>query len=148
MKQLIVLLSLSALVFLQSCGGNSTAKESNKDQETTIIGKWRLTKKGQKENENQSEAKQPTQVVMDLQKNGFFIVYDTFLDPEWKKKGLPLIQEITKGQWTFEKSTLTLNHQTPDTTYTETFNVSSVSNETLITKGSNKQTTIYRTYGR
>lgn len=114
----------------------------------SITGRWVLIKSEDSGSRKKDHQNQPSDVILNIRKNGFFIVYDTFVDPKWRKKGLPLIQERTSGQWKLEDSLLTMVHQDKDTSYSEGFKIVRCDGTELITERSNRKTTIYRTYGK
>src|SRR5688572_2817338 len=95
---------LFALLLAASCTTESVDKPAGEQVKSTksgILGRWKLTKEEQKTTREKGVeySNQPTNIVLHIQKNGYFIIYDTFIDPEWKEKGLPLIQRRSKGQW-------------------------------------------------
>lgn len=112
-----------------------------------VIGKWQLTKTedgSKKSNEN----KGLSVIVMDIQKNGYFIVYDTFTDPNWKKKGLPLIEQRASGQWNLEGENLTLTYSEEQDGKVEQLTVTKLTSNELITKNAKAKSTVYKTYGK
>ena len=134
--------ALTLLLVLLSC--------SQPKKESSITGRWRLEKEERRPaNDKAIEyANQPTYVILKLDSTGYFLLYDTFIDPSWKSKGLPLIAERSKGQWKLEGTTLKLNHETDDTTYTETLKVSEVNDKILVTEGQDHKSNVFKTYGR
>lgn len=113
-----------------------------------VTGRWVLIKSEDSGSRKTDHQNQPSDVVLNIQKNGFFIVYDTFVDPKWRKKGLPLIQERTSGQWKLDDSLFTLMHRDKDTAFSEDFKIVRCDGTELVTERSNKKTTVYRTYGK
>lgn len=101
-----------------------TSTETSYEKSASIYGRWKLRSEEQtpKKEEGIDLEKQPTVVVMHLQQNGYFIIYDSFVDPNWQKKGLPKIEQRSKGQWMYKGDKLTLNH-TGDSTYSKVFKV-------------------------
>jgi Lipocalin-like domain len=144
---------LFVLLLATSCTSESTektAEEQVTSEKTGILGRWKLTKEEQKTTREKGVqyADQPTNVVLHIQKNGYFTIYDTFIDPKWKEKGLPLIQRRSKGQWTLEGKQLSLTHLMDDSSYTEELEITSITSSELITKGKDKKANIYKTYGK
>lgn len=144
---------LFVLLLAASCASESTektAEEQVTSEKTGILGRWKLTKEEQKTTREKGVqyADQPTNVVLHIQKNGYFTIYDTFIDPKWKEKGLPLIQRRSKGQWTLEGKQLSLTHLMDDSSYTEELEITSITSSELITKGKDKKANIYKTYGK
>ena len=72
--------------------------------------------------------------------------YDTILDPEWKKKGLHQIERRSKGQYTYEGNTLTLNHSSNDTAFTEVMTVNKLTDTDLTLVFKSKNATVTKTY--
>jgi hypothetical protein len=151
MKYAIVFLSLVAFnTLISSCSSDNkpVTEISTEENKISVLGRWVLIKSEDLESNKTSHQNQPSNVVLNFQKNGFFIIYDTFVDPSWRKKGFPLIQERTSGQWELKDSSLTLIHQEKDTSFTENLKIVSCNKKELVTERSNKKTTIYRTYGK
>ncbi len=148
-RSTITQLSFLILLFLASCSTDVQKVENAPEQKKmSITGRWILIKSEDSGSRKINHQNQPSDVVLNIRKNGFFIVYDTFIDPKWRKKGLPLIQERTSGQWKLEDSLLTMIHDDKDTSFSEKFKVVRCNGTELVTERSNKKTTIYRTYGK
>jgi hypothetical protein len=146
----INLLSLFVLLLLASC---STESKEVKDVPTkttlSVTGRWVLIKSEDSDSRKTDHQHQPSDVILDFKKNGFFIIYDTLVDPKWRKKGLPLIEKRTSGQWKLEDSLLTMIHDDDkDSAFSEEFKIVRCDGKELITERSNKKTTVYRTYGK
>lgn len=149
----ISLLLAGTALFLYSCShltdsaGNSNLKTIDL---AAVAGKWKLTQEENKtaQSEKVEFTDQPSTIILHLQKNGYFIIYDSFTDPNWEKKELPLIQQRSKGQWKLNRNQLTLNHLREDTTYAEALEITHVSNTELITRGKNNRSNVYKTYGK
>lgn len=150
MKQLTInLLSLFILLLFASCSTETEKVENSQEQQKmSVIGRWVLIKSEDSEFRKTNHQNQPSDVVLNIQKNGFFIIYDTLVDPKWRKKGLPLIQERTSGQWKLEDSLLTMIHRDKDTSFMEDFKIVRCDGVELVTQRSNKKKTVYRTYGK
>lgn len=137
------------LLLVASCSEDVQKVENAPEQKRlSITGRWVLIKSEDSGSRKTNHQNQPSDVVLNIQKNGFFIVYDTFVDPKWRKKGLPLIQERTSGQWELEDSLLTMIHDDKDTSFSEKLKVVRCNGAELVTERSNKKTTVYRTYGK
>lgn len=151
MKYLILSLLFSPVfVIFTACSGNNkpAVKETVDEETVSIQGKWVLIKSEDSNSRKKNHQNQPSNVILDFQKNGFFIVYDTFVDPAWRKKGLPLIQKRASGQWKLQKSDLTMIYRDKDSTRTEKFKIVRCSEKELVTQRSGNKKTIYRTYGK
>jgi hypothetical protein len=143
------LLSFFILLLSAACStDNQEVENTGVKKVLSITGRWVLIKSEDSGSRKTNHQNQPSDVVLNIQKNGFFMVYDTFVDPKWRKKGLPLIQERTSGQWKLEDSLLTMIHQDKDTSFSEEFKILRCDGAELVTERSNKKTTVYRTYGR
>ena len=148
-RSTVSLLSFYLLLLLASCSTESKEVEKAAEQEKmSVTGRWVLIKSEDSGSRKTNHQNQPSDVILNMRKNGFFIVYDTFVDPKWRKKGLPLIQERTSGQWKLEDSLLTMIHEDKDTSYSEDFKVIRCDGNELVTERSNKKTIVYRTYGK
>lgn len=141
--------NLFVLLLFASCTTDPQKAENAPEQPTiSIIGRWVLSKSEDSGSRKTNHRNQPSDVVLNIQKNGYFIVYDTFVDPKWHKKGLPLIQERSSGQWELNDSVLTMIHEDKDTSYRENFKIKICNGNELVTEHSGKKTTIYKTYGK
>ena len=78
-------------------------------------------------------------IIMSLEKNGYFIIYDTIIDPKFAEAGITKIQPISKGQWRYENNELRLMHLLPESNNPEVFKVKELSSTKLITEGSNSK---------
>lgn len=150
MKTLYTALLLCGVLLTTSCSEDAPAKDVLAENPKAIVGRWKLTKEERtKTHEKGVEySNQPTNVILHIQQNGYFTIYDTFIDPAWKKKGLPLIQPRAKGQWELSGSTLALTHLSEDSSYTEKVEITAINDEELITRGQDKKSNIYKTYGK
>lgn len=153
MKSIYTLILLSGILLATSCTQSkpdAPAADTLTQNPQAILGRWKLTKEEHiKTREKGVEyANQPTNIILHIQKNGYFIIYDTFIDPKWKLKGLPLIERRSKGQWELKGKQLTMTYLDDDTSYTETVEITSVNNVELITRGKDKKSNVYRTYGK
>jgi hypothetical protein len=153
MKQLYTTLFCSAILLTTSCTENTPEKVPGdvlaKDP-TAIVGRWKLTKEERSRSHEKGVqyANQPTNVILHIQNNGYFIIYDTFIDPKWKTKGLPLIQRRSKGQWKLEGKDLRLTYLNDDTSFTEKVEITSLDTDELVTRGHDKKSNVYKTYGK
>ncbi|WP_430402100.1 hypothetical protein [Fluviicola sp.] len=144
------LLYLFSLLLLASCTTDVKEVENTPAaKEISVVGRWVLIKSEDSDSRKTDHQHQPSDVVLNFKKNGFFIIYDTLVDPKWRKKGLPLIEKRTSGQWKLEDSLLTMIHDDDkDNSFSEEFKILRCDGKELITERSNKKTTVYRTYGK
>ena len=80
---------------------------------------------------------------MSLEKNRYFLVYDTIIDQRFIAAGISKIQPISKGQWKLRGDKLILTHLLPNLSHTEMFKVKVLKNNKLITLDSENKTHIY-----
>ncbi len=134
---------------VSSCSVDKPMDEPDADL-IPIHKKWTLQKEENRVEKYESiEFKgQPIEIVMDLNDNGYFIIYDTFLDPRFEGAGINKIQQRSRGQWEYRDDLLILHHSTDDTSYTENLTVNRLSNEELILQGENEKATIYKTFNK
>jgi hypothetical protein len=139
------------LFILFSCSNNEQNKEQiiEETNENPIVGKWKLNTHKNKSSDNKEIdlKSQPTEVILSLMDGGYFVVYDTFIDPRFNQKGFNRISERSKGQWEFiDNKKLILHHNFDDTTRVEEMEVTLLNKNTLVTKGKDKKSNIYKTY--
>ena len=150
MKYLILLTLTTCILF--SCAETpkpSADDESEELSENPIVGKWKLQSHQKKEgNGSEIDVKnQPTVVILSIMEGGYFVIYDTFTDPRFNQKGFNRISERSKGQWEFvDNKRLILHHNYDDSTRTEEMSVTTLNKNTLVTKGGDKKSNIYKTY--
>ena len=143
-----ILISILSL-FLFSCSQPPAEIEEQDDKDTSIIGKWKLQIHEKKEISNKEIdlKSQPTQVILSILDGGYFVLYDTFVDPRFDQKGFSRISERSKGQWEFlDDEKLILRHNSADTSMIEELTITLLNKNTLVTKGKDKKSTIYKTY--
>jgi hypothetical protein len=153
MKAIYTTLLFSALLLTTSCTENTPEKATNgvlSEDPKVIVGRWKLTKQERSKSAEKGVpyADQPTSIILHIQDNGYFTIYDTFIDPKWKSKGLPLIQRRSKGQWKLDGKQLVLMHLSDDTSYTEQVEITTINSDELITRGQNQKSNVYKTYGK
>lgn len=151
--KLFSLLFLFAFV-LFSCGSNDADSADNHKEgasDNPIVGRWKLqTSKQTKENiDNEVDLKaQPTEVILSIMDGGYFVIYDTFIDPKFNQKGFSRISERSKGQWEYADKKLILHHNFDDSVRIEELIVKTLNKNTLVTKGEgkNSHSQVYKTY--
>jgi uncharacterized protein (TIGR03066 family) len=148
MKQAILMI-LVILTFI-ACSGKKDANEYDMQEENSnpIVGKWKLHLHQKRENNTKVDLKaQPTEVILNIMDGGYFIIYDTFIDPRFNQKGFNRISERSKGQWELlDDKRLILHHNVDDSTRLEELTITKLNNRTLVTKGKDKKSSIYKTY--
>lgn len=139
MKTTVYSLFILLVTTLASC-------ENAMDSASTIKGKWLLEKQEKDSQKPVTFKGQPTNIVLDLENNGYFLVYDTLMSDEWANTGVPRKQERARGQWTLEKDVLTLSHLSPDKNTIETYTIDQLSESQLVLSIKNKKGTVVSTY--
>jgi hypothetical protein len=128
-----------ATVSLFSCS------ESNLDKEE-LVGRWQLSKKEDKNSKSIDLKNSPTVLILNLQKNGYFIYYDSVVNESWRKTGVPLIQVQSRGQWTLVGKDLTLTDSDQNTV--ENLTIDSFDDNSMVTKSASNEAKVFTTYGR
>jgi len=141
MKRFIFLSSiglfLGLFVFL-ACDSKKTSTSNKAIVKKYLTKRWVLT------NENGVlENGLPSHVILSLEDNGYFLVYDTIIDNRFLAAGIKRIQPISKGQWKMEKNQLILNHLLPNLSHTEIFLIKSLDRNKLVTIDDKKIRHIY-----
>ena len=145
-KILFSFILMGLLSGLIACDNTSEPK----NEVESIQRKWTLFKtENRSENyESKEFSGQPIEIIMSLDNNGYFIIYDTFLDPKFEGAGINKIQQRSKGQWSYEDDILKLHHITDDTAFTEILKITSLDSKELVVQGENDKKNIYRTYNK
>jgi len=148
MKIFSILVLCGFFMQLAGCGSAEPEKEVS-EEIPSIVRKWKL-----QTHENKSAggdkldlASQPTNIILSVRPEGYFVIYDTFTDPRFKTAGLNRIQQRSKGQWKQEGDKLTLHHTLGDSSYSEELYITRLNKNTLVTKGKDEKSLIYKTYG-
>lgn len=118
-------------------------------EESQILGKWKLVslEKRAFEKEEISLNNESVDQILEIKSGGYFIIYDTFVDPNVNLKGLDRKSERNSGQWEFlSKKKLILHYNIGDEQKSEEFDVTLLNKNTLVTKSKNKEPHIYKTY--
>jgi len=148
MKFFLILFTLS-LVFT-ACNTSSDNNQNVEDEinDNPILNKWKLQSHQKEEqiSKKMDLKAQPTEVILSIMDGGYFIIYDTFIDPKFNFKGFNRIQERSKGQWELIDNKLTLHHQHDDTSYLEVLEITTLNLNTLATKSKDKKIVIRKVY--
>lgn len=147
----ITLLSILLLFISMSCSEVSETENSSEVgyDENPILGKWKLQvhQKNEKSNSKMNLKQQPTEVILSIMDGGYFVMYDTFVDPRFRQKGFNRISERSKGQWELiDNKMLILHHNYEDTSYNEELIITTLNKNTLATKSKDKKAIIFKTY--
>ena len=106
---LFKVINFSLLLFyftINSCSiGDSKKVKSVVLNKDLLFKRWTLTN-----NNGKIEKGLATHIVMSLEKNRYFLVYDTIIDQRFIAAGISKIQPISKGQWKLRGDKLILTH--------------------------------------
>jgi len=133
-------LLLIAFAF-SSCNSDSASQQGIESNAEYDIAINKLAKKWVLADDIASDS--PTMVIMSFEKSGYFIIYDTIIDPKFAEAGINKIQAISKGQWEYENNQISLIHLLPESRNPEIFTVKNLSSTNLIMTGSNNKTHKY-----
>lgn len=75
--------------------------------------------------------KTTSHLILSLEKDGYFLVYDTIVDAKFLSAGIKKIQPISKGQWGIKYDKLILNHLLPNS-HKEFFKIKSIKKNRLV----------------
>lgn len=139
MKFNVYLSLLTAAVLTASCSDTTLDREK-------IVGRWQLSKKEDKNSKTIDLKNSPTVLILDLKKNGYFIYYDSVVNQDWRKTGVPLIQVQSRGQWKLNGNEIVLTDSDKNTL--ESLSIDSFTEESMVTKSSKEGAKIFTTYGR
>ncbi|MBI1838519.1 MAG: hypothetical protein HYR91_14745 [Flavobacteriia bacterium] len=133
---------LSFIFIIVSCGNNDIKNEnpitsSKESSENTIVGKWKLI---------QEKSDGSSDVMLHIEKSGYFEVNTVLNDPKFAKAGIDKIQPISKGQWKIENGVLILNHINQDQIKKEDFEIIKCDSENLKIQNKNKNIHSYIPY--
>lgn len=129
-----------SILILGSCTsapeqGENSVKE-NTIKEESIAKRWTLSDKT-------VEKEQAMEIILSMENNGYFMVYDTITDKNFIEAGINKIQPVSKGQWKVKENKLVLNHIGNDSSHVEEFSIKSLNANTLVLVGSNHKTHTY-----
>lgn len=126
-------------VVLSSCSpksdGTQDSKETKVDQKS-LAKRWTLS-------DDRDKNKNVIEVILSLEENGYFIIYDTITDKKFIAAGINKIQPISKGQWKVNDGKLMLSHIMDDSTRVEEFSIKSLNLDKLVIIGSNNKKHTY-----
>lgn len=133
---------LSILFFVCACSETEKAEELQNDKALSIVGNWELVKRSDANNHIKSFKGDPTNIIVSIEKTGYFHIYDTLKNEKWLSGDLHSIQTRRIGQWTYNDSTLNLIYQDKDSTYPENIIITKLTeNEMIMKRIKNKFTT-------
>lgn len=141
------ILSLSFLI--SSCSGSAKAEKTVPAESASIVGNWELVKR-RLENQDQEENYKgdPANIIVSIEKTGYFHIYDTLKNKKWVSGDLHSIQTRRIGQWTYRDSTLYFMYQDKDTSYKEQIIITKLTGDELVMKRNKNQATTFSYFKR
>lgn len=151
----IIIIGLSLLFF--SCEDSEKTVsatiedkvEDKKDKELSIeealskrwMYKERISTDGEKKFKYGDES---SDVILRLDNNGYFIIYDSITDPRLIEKGVRKIEQRSSGQWEMlSDDLLVLRKISNDTVIVDTLKIDSIKENKLVTTTINKNKITY-----
>ena len=120
-----------------SCSSSGDSSKNSSEIDTSFLPKkWILT--------DDLTDESPTMIIMSIEENGYFQIYDTILDTKFVEAGIKMIQPISKGQWKTDGDNLILTHFTPEDENPTIYKIKSLASNKMVTIGSNNKTHIYK----
>ncbi|WP_300665430.1 lipocalin family protein [Fluviicola sp.] len=134
---------LSFLFFVSACSETEKAEELQNKKEPSVVGSWELIKRRDANNQEKSFKGSPANIIVSIEKTGYFHIYDTLKNEKWLSGGdLHSIQTRRIGQWTYKDSTLNFMYQDKDSSYPENIVITKLTeNEMVMKRNKNKFTT-------
>jgi hypothetical protein len=116
-----------------------------KTREALLVRRWRFNER--KSADGKSSMKygdQSSDVVMRLEENGFYIVYDSITDQRIIDKGVRTLEQRHSGQWNLiDENTLVLQRIASDTILFDTLMIDKLDDNELVTTTKNKNRITY-----
>jgi hypothetical protein len=114
-------------------------------RESLLVRRWKFNER--KSADGSSSVKygdQSSDVVMRLESNGFYMVYDSITDQRIIDKGVRTLEQRHSGQWNLiDENTLVLQRIGNDTIVFDTLNIDRLDDNELITTTRNKNKITY-----
>lgn len=126
-------------VVLSSCSEKSDETTDSKETKVelkSLAKRWILS-------DDRDKNKNVIEVILSMEENGYFMIYDTITDKKFIDAGINKIQPVSKGQWKINDGKLVLSHIMDDSTRIEEFSIQSLNSDKLIIIGSNNKKHIY-----
>ncbi|MNV78179.1 hypothetical protein D3C71_1716550 [compost metagenome] len=81
-------------------------------------------------------------IIVSIEKKGYFHIYDTLKNEKWLSGDLHSIQTRRIGQWTYKDSILNFMYQDKDSSYSESIVITKLTmSEMIMKRNKNKFTT-------
>lgn len=141
------ILSLSFLI--SACSGSQQPEEPSKSQSASIVGNWKLVKRRLADrNLEKNFNGDPANIIVSIEKTGYFHIYDTLKNEKWLAGDLNSIHTRRIGQWTYEDSTLHFRYQDKDSSYKERIIITKLTEDELVMKRNKNQVTTFSYFKR
>lgn len=122
---------------------NNGANEST--MEEAVSKRWMYKERVSTDGEKKfSYGDESSDVILRLDNNGYFIIYDSITDPRLIEKGVRKIEQRSSGQWELlSDDLLVLRKITNDTVIVDSLRIDSVKDGKLVTTTINKNKITY-----
>lgn len=143
---------LSLSFFLIGACSGSGSKEAEKTVQTSpvsIVGNWELVKRRDAlHNQEKIFDGDPANIIVSIEKTGYFHIYDTLKNEKWIAGDLNSIHTRRIGQWTLKDSLLNFVYQDKDTSYQETILITKLTDQEMVLKRNKNQVTTFSYFKR
>lgn len=142
---------LSLALFGSACSGSSKKTEEGQNKnnpELSIVGSWELVKRRDANNQEKNFEGAQANIIVSIEKTGYFHIYDTLKNEKWLTGDLHSIQTRRIGQWTYEDSTLNFMYQDKDSSYPEKIIITKLTGDEMIIKRNKNQFTTFSYFKR
>ncbi len=139
---------LSLLFFVSSCSETEKAEEVQNNDQLSIIGNWELVKRRDAGNHIKSFKGAPANIIVSIEKTGYFHIYDTLKNEKWLSGEMHSIQTRRIGQWTYKDSTLNFTYQDKDSSYPENIIITKLTADELVMKRKKNKFTTFSYFKR
>lgn len=116
-----------------------------KTRESLLVRRWKFNERKSQDGESSIKyGDQSSDVVMRLEANGFYMVYDSITDKRILDKGVRTLEQRHSGQWNLlDENTLVLQRIGSDTILYDTLNIDKLDDNELVTTTRNKNKITY-----
>lgn len=119
-------------------------KEKEHNLEEILTRRWVYKEKTSEDGKEKfSYADSPSDVVLRLDENGYFMIYDSITDPKFVKKGVRRIEQRYSGQWELSKDDILIMRKIlNDTIIVDSMLIREANHNELITSTMNRKSSI------
>lgn len=139
---------LSLALFGSACSESKKTEVAQNNPELSIVGSWELIKRRDVNNQEKNFEGAPANIIVSIEKTGYFHIYDTLKNEKWLAGDLHSIQTRRIGQWTYEDSTLNFTYQDKDSSYPEKITITKLTGDEMIMKRNKNQFTTFSYFKR